>query len=295
MTSPSDKAPESSRAVSHTRHPPDAFATVLGSGRGVTDTRALTKLLLRTERDLVAAHSEVRRLQHENDAFAQNVRVLDQAVGELDATAAGLRRKLADSQYDRDFARYLVVRGRGRDPLLLVAEDEHHGVYTPGRPYLGGQHVYAPKSGACYRMQPGGVPPGQRPSENPRWRRCHGAACPRPRRIPRMPHPVASGHALRQSRHWWDAARYPWEIRELSAEHLLAVIAWLRDLADHMRSNELAHRVSHVPCPAHAYPTATLWLADTPLMRALLAERRRRGLRQPRQARRWRWGDEQPF
>ena len=292
MTSRSDTAPESSCAASHPR---DAFATVLGSGRGVTDARALTEQLLRTERELVATHGEVRRLRNENDTFAQNVRVLDQAVGELDATVASLSRQLTASQYDRFLGRYLVVRAGSRDPLLRVAEDEHHGIYTPGRPYLGGQHVYAPRTGACYCMLPGGVPPGQRPSDNPRWHRCDGGACPRPRQVTPRPHQAASGHAVRQSSHWWDASGRRWELCELSPEHLLAVIAWLRDLASHMRGSELARRLSHVPCPAHAYPTASLWLADTPLMRALLAERRRRGLQQPRRAPRWRWGDEHPF
>jgi hypothetical protein len=280
---------------SSTRHSNDAFERVLGNGRGVTDTRALGELLASTERNLSAAHQELGQLCSETDAFNQRLDELDAIVVELQTELSATSMELRWCERDRDLARYCVVRSGGQDPLVAGVNDEHHGIWTPGRPFLTGQHVYEPLTGACYSVTAGGAAAGERPHESRRWRRCRGGRCPAPGPIPTTPHPVGSGYALRQREHWWDATGRRWNIHDLASDHLIAVIDYLRDFANPMRDAELSDSRTYVPCPANAYPSASTWLSDCPLMRVLLAERRRRGLRRPRREQQWRWGDDQAF
>lgn len=270
------------------------FDRLMGPRRGLTDARTLSAQLVGAERELEAAVAEIGGLSDENGTLANAVQTLEARVAQLEDELDGERRALRSSERDRDRARYAVLRAGGRDPMA-ARHYAHHGLWTPGRPYLVGQHADDASTGCCYEARVS-VRPGDRPSKSRRWRCCLGDDCPTPAPIDTSPHRAFSGYALRQARSWWDSSNTEWELRELSDEHLLAVVGYLRDMRLQLWLDELDDRSTlRVPCPAHAYASPASWLADSPLMRALLAERRRRRLRTRPPARRWRWGHEHPF
>ena len=273
-----------------------SFEKVLGGGRGINDIRVLREQLADRERELMAAHGKLGGLQSERDRLTDDVRTLVERVEDLEEDLSISAAALTARERDRDFARYAAVRSGCRDPMLTVVPDEHHGIWSPGRPFLTGQHAIDPRTRACYRMREGGAQAGERPSKSGRWQRCRGDDCPVPTPMSTTRHPASSGFALRQSEHWWDASHKRWRLRDLTNEHLLGVIEWLRDAASGQWHRELSCGAQRVPCPPLAYGSSRTWLNDTPLMRALLNERRRRGIRpDPDRRQAWRWADEHPF
>lgn len=274
------------------------FERLLGDGRGVSDSRSLRERLAGTERELTAAQGELRRSRKTTDSLESDVRALKENVEELKETLHLEGRRAAANECERDLARYAALRGGIPDPLVAV-EPVHQAVWTKGRPYLTGQHVFDPSTSACYYASPGGVPAGRPPGRSRGWQRCdEDAYCPEPASLSTSPHPAASGYALRQDRHWWDAKGEMWTLAELSREHLLGVIEWweLPERADRLWADELQLVPLLAPCPPNAYQSSREWITDSPLMRALLAEKRRRRIRRPpARIKPWTWGDEHAF
>ena len=259
-----------------TNDPADGFHEVLGDVRGATDARALRARLGSAERERDEAWATAWSLQTELGAL--RLRGTELSI-ELQTSRAAL----LDARVDldcllsaRDAARYAAMFAGAPDPITADAE-VHHGRWTPGRPYLDGQHVTHPISGHCYRAHTGGVPAGLMPDGVNGWVPCQGV-CPQPERVFAGSHPASSGFALRQHEFWWDQSGERWALADLTAEHLTAVIDWLPEHLDTLWQPEFRGSVPRVPCPANAYEFAEDWLADTPLMRALLAEAQRRGL-----------------
>lgn len=257
-----------------TTDPVDGFCAVLGDVRGVTDARALRARLGSVERERDEAQSRVQSLQIETRTLHRGVRVLQDQLQDSIAALDDLHFQAARLRRDRDTARYVVMFGGGLDPVIGDVEVSH-GCWTPGRPYLDGQHVTHPVSGECYRAHTGGVPVGRMPDNTNGWVRCQ-AVCPQPEPVCAGPHPVRSGFALRQHEFWWDGAGERWALADLTAEHLTAVIDWLPEHLDMLWQSEHQCSVPPVPCPYNAYESAEDWLADMPLMRALLTEAQRR-------------------
>ncbi len=151
-------------------------------------------------------------------------------------------------------------------------------MWTPGRPYLSYQHVWHPKTGDCYQADKGGAPAGEMPGTGRHWQACMDTpTCPTPLPVlaGELEHPLG-GPALRQTELWWDVNHTAWTVREIADDYLENIIAFLRRHARQMCAAEAEQSIPFVPCPWNAYPSAAAWLADTPLMRALLRERRRR-------------------
>lgn len=249
---------------------------MLGSGRGVTDPRAIAQRLTDTERELGQLHAQLGSVSQTNERLRREYAELNDEVARLHLQLGDASSEIAMCSVHRDIARYAAMRAGGVDPLAhSLFEEEHHDIWTAGRPYLTGQHVYEPQTGACYRAKRGGVSAGARPGQSSHWHLCTAGICPEPEPIPATPHPVG-GLALRQTAVWWDRERHAWRLEQLTPEHLVAVISWLRESAEWLYQAELNGLRLYVPCPTWAYPSPRAWLADTPLMGALLAERRRR-------------------
>jgi hypothetical protein len=259
-----------------TTDPEDRFREALGDARGVTDARVLRACLGSAELERDEAWASAQSLQTELGALWLRGTELS---AELLTSRAALLDARADLEYmerERDMARYAAMFAGAPDPITADSE-VHHGEWTPGRPYLDGQHVTHPVSVHCYRAHTGGVPAGLMPDGVNGWVLCQ-EVCPYPERVFAGPHPVSSGAALRQHKFWWDQSGERWALADLTAEHLTAVIDWLPEHVDALWQPELRCSVPRVPCPPDAYEFAEDWLADTPLMRALLAEAQRRGL-----------------
>lgn len=259
----------------------DAFEQLLGPGRGIADATARA-LLSTSEHELLAAQREIQRLRAdsaEHDAETERAR---ERTEELNSKLDQKRFELVRTENYLTRARYALVRADLPDPLAYIAAAEHHGIWTPGRPYLIAQHVYDPATWHCYTpANEEGVKAGRRPGRTLAWQRCIRSrlGCPAPPSVSMQPHPVASGYAVRQECSWWDAQCRAWPLEKLSDEHLLRVIDWLEDNLVNIFIAELGRYPALVPCPPNAYVGADEWLADTPLMRALLAEKRKRRLR----------------
>ena len=253
----------------------DPFVALLGKGRGLDDPHALAARLAATERQLVSAEAVSADLRIANQQLVENCRELSMEADALDDALAIAKAAGAWSRRERDIARYDAMRGGRPDPLPDIDDEVHHGLWTPGRPYLTHQHVYEPRTSACYRAREGGAPVGARPARSTRWRRCRGSGCPS---LPAMnwPRHPSEGFALRQSSHWWDRDQALWLLAEMPMDYLEAAIAWLRGAAVGLYIGELHRSNPCLPCPAWAYPSPRSWISDTPLMRALLAERRTR-------------------
>lgn len=264
----------------------DPFGSVLGTGRGLTSNPA-------SQAELKAAQDQL------TEALAKLSDAVDQ-VDELLETVSDLRAQLqqafeqrnrhqlaaqdaeareADALVERDRARYAAMRiGVQRDPCGHVEADQtHQREWSPGRPYLSFQHVLHPKTRECYCADMGGAPIGELPGSGRHWQRCIDLdLCP-PAEPPgaQFHHPL-DGPALRQTDLWWDHEHNAIPLRELTDSHLDNVIDFLRTSAQQLNSKEWSQSRVMAPAPYHAYETAAAWMADTPLMRALLREQRRR-------------------
>lgn len=264
------------------RRSADAFESVVGNSRGVTDARSLARALTNSERELTLTYARLSDAAADIEQLNREKAQLAEVVTCLEGDVALADHLLDCSRRDRDLARAALMRAGRRDPVVNSVA-EHHGNWTPGRPYLTNQHVYLPNTSVCFRARAGGALVGASPGKSSRWRRCGDGACPQPTAVPVGSHPVRSGYALRQEVWWWDKDLKRWALEDLSSEYLMAVIDFLRDAAPRLHGTEFDSARFHVPCPVWAYASARSWLSDTPLMRALLAERRRRRLR-PRRA-----------
>jgi hypothetical protein len=279
-------------------HAPDEFDRLLGDGRGITDARVLLARLSSAERELAGATTELERVYSEKDELAHGRQLLHDRIAGLEDAVEDAAVELASCQCDHDHARYIAVAAGLGDPFIR-GEPEHQGVWTPGRPYISGQHVYDPQTGACYQARCLGVVAGKHPRQSKLWYRCKGAPCPELVELSMDPHPAASGYALRQERSWWDREKKRWKLKDLSREHLLGVIKYLEDNIVRLYADDSAQLPMRVPCPPNAYfstgghSSQYAWLQDTPLMRALLAEKRRRRIRRSRgrASEVWEWGD----
>jgi hypothetical protein len=116
------------------------------------------------------------------------------------------------------------------------------------------------------------------PGTGRHWERClEPDMCPSAPSLPDVDdETVLSGWALRKSELYW--ARNPTlrSPRELTDTELQNVIGYLRTNAADLCAEEWTAPTLMVPCPANAYASAAAWMADMPLMRALLRERKRR-------------------
>jgi hypothetical protein len=255
------------------------FDDVLGQRRGMTDPRAALLRLDVVERELECVQQEARALHLKRSELSDAVAGLRDQLQEKDAELSDVYDELSASAGDLARARYALVRATDADPFPRNGPAVHHGVWTPGRPYLCAEHVYAPADGHCYRAPPFGIPAAREPGVSGQWVRCRAPrGCPAPVALPPGPHPAASGLALRQAAYWWTAAAKRWALPDLSDEHLHRVLAWINEHARGLWHEELAAAVIRVPCPAQAYADAHDWLADMPLSRALEEEVARREL-----------------
>lgn len=250
------------------------FDGVLGARRGLTDARAGLARLNIAERELERAQLEARRLQVEYDTLSDGAAALGERLTQQTMQLQERDAELLQSHSARDRARYALVRATGSDLFPRSSPDVHHGLWTPGRPYLSCEHVYD-EDGHCYRAPERGVTPGHRPGVSNSWLPCaDDAHCPQPDPLPWGLHPV-DARAVRQDIYWWDKHGTKYELGDLSDEHLQGVIAWLHDHAQRHWVDQIDAGSIFVPCPAQAYLDADGphgWLGDTPLMRALEAE-----------------------
>jgi hypothetical protein len=259
------------------------FGKLLGDGRGPTDPRLLQSGLIRAERELGLSQTRANALATELDAERAEVVALTEHLQIGQVELRGAHSRIAHIRHALDTARYAAMRAGAPDPVASN-EQTYQGPWTSGRVFLADQHSSHPLTGTCYRAQPGGVAAGLVPGSAIGWEHCV-ATCRPLKPIPVNPHPVQSGHALRQDQHWWDASGTRWAISDLTPEHLTAVIDWLREHIETMWQAEQACVPARLPCPSNAYASAQHWLADTPLMRALLAEATRREQMAPPAAR----------
>jgi hypothetical protein len=264
------------------------FDAVWGTERGITDSQELLRLLAQAERELAAAHERAAEQQRETATLRDRLRRVEthraaatRRARDGDQRFRNLQIKIDRLNRDRDRDRYAAARVGVTPPYPLRAV--HQGVWTPGRPYLPGEHVLCPQTGGCYRIHPEGevALPGARPGHRRVWERClDSRQCPTPpTTLPYSKHPAPGGRGLRQTEYWWDAQHNRWPLGELSREHLLNVIDWLADNTWRMYVAEGLMRYPLHPCPVEAYPTSAAWMADTPLWRALHEEKRRRRIR----------------
>jgi hypothetical protein len=267
-------------------HAPDGFEALLGNRRGLTDPTAMLERLDLQEavlRDLREALVDAR-----SDVQVKEEALLD-AEGALQRKrfeAIKLRGHLDDVNTELLAARYAVLRAGGRDGLRKLVSPIPWGPWTPGRPYLAGEHAVDPRTGHCHVARVGGAKRGARPGASPHWTRCRRRTHRELLDADQEPLPCAEAGALRpelwlllrQTRVWWEYSEGAWELPDLPDTKLLDGIDALRKDAAQMFRGELTFHPRTAPCPAIAYVSARGWLADTPLMRALLAERRRRRL-----------------
>jgi hypothetical protein len=259
----------------------------MGPGRGVTDIAGLRAQLVAAEREVVAAARDVHVLSTRNETLDALTCSLNDRVSELEEALGVVRRSLVHRQFDLDAARYDLVRAGLPDTRLSDMDNgflfTHHGVWTRGRPFLAGQVVWEPGTEDCYLACDDGVPCGRRPSRSRCWERLEPGDCPAaPEPIPASPHPVSTGQAFRQTTTWVDKHHAAWALQDLSREHLLGVIEFLRENASELWAQERRDPTVLLPCPANAYPTADAWIRDSPLLDALLSEKARRRIRRSR-------------
>jgi hypothetical protein len=256
----------------------DGFGDVFGPGRGLSDPAVLRERWAQTERELSDARAQTRTLHAQVDSLTAAAQVLRATLARTEDDLLAETTEHDACRSDLDTARYAAMLAGAADPVA-TGYHVHHGTYTPGRPYLEGQHVLAPETHVCFRARVGGVMPHQPPGVAIGWERCVGGTCPElPDELSRDPHPVQSGFALRQVADWWDWVGKRWALVDLSTQHLLAAIDWLDGHADWLYSQESGEAGLRVPCPPTAYKSPGDWLHDTPLWAALRAEQQRRDI-----------------
>lgn len=268
----------------------DPFGRVLGHGRGLNDSSVLEAELGKCKDALAKALSELQAARLHEDSVQDVLARLREDVNHANAQQGRAERILKEQEgretqlrVDRDKARYAAMRAGMRDPAPgMPFEPVHQGVWTPGRPFLSYQHAWHPKTDDCYRTDRGGAPLGEVPGTGTHWEACIDPLghCPEPLPLPiaEFEHPL-DGAAVRQTEMWWDDNRVAFRIaniNEVDDDFLADIITSLRSGASRLCRAETRWDVLFVPCPWNAYASPAAWLADTPLMRALLRERRRR-------------------
>lgn len=263
----------------------DPFGRVLGPGRGLSEMdasreelgEALDKLAALSVQ-LAEALDRERKLQDElTELGPEMVDLTEQRdTARRLSKYAEANQRLAED--DRDRARYACMRNGQPDPGSHNGmEETHQREWTAGRPYLAYQHAWHPKTGECYRACNIGAPTGETPGAGRHWERClEPDLCPRAPALPDEDERTLSGWELRKTELSWGrdpSSRTP---RELTDTELANIIGYLRANAPNLCAEERAAPEPILPCPSNAYPSAAAWMADMPLMRALLRERRRR-------------------
>jgi hypothetical protein len=254
----------------------DPFAHVLGNRRGATEATLSTDLAnLKQEFERVVADRDA--VAELNDELSTQIATLEDRTAHQEAMYESSERTILLLVSAEKIMRYRVMLAGLADPVEgngYPNRAEHQGVWTPRRPYLAFQHVHHPRTYRCYAAPHGGVTAGVRPGEDTLWRLCSDPnACPALQEPHLGSHP-SHGYAQRQSQFWWDKHNRRWPLKDLTDPHLAAAIRYLRSEAKRLYTGELATRQENAPCPVWAYRNARDWLNDTPLMRALLAERR---------------------
>jgi hypothetical protein len=263
----------------------DPFGRVLGPGRGLSSAAASQQELKEANDELAEALASLADAEAKQRELLQEVRELRVEVlgltEERDSSRQMLKfaridRRLAEN--DRDRARYAAMRSGQPDPCGHAGtEAAQQREWTPGRPYLADQHARHPKTGECYRACSTGAPVGEVPGTGRHWERClEPDMCPDGPAVPDDNEQKLSGWALRETELFWGRDRTLRSPRELTDTELTGVIGFLRRNASDLCAQEWTAPTPMVPCPANAYPSAAAWMADMPLMRALLRERRRR-------------------
>jgi hypothetical protein len=264
----------------------DPFGLLLGPGRGLSGAVASQQELKDLREKLDAAAASLAEARTAERILRGDIRKLKAEVAKL-AEERDTARKLTkfaegdrrNALVERDRARYTAMRGGAQDPCIDAdGPTFHQREWTAGRPYLGYQHAWHPRSGECYRACSTGAPIGEVPGSGRHWERCldlDGCPLPPPTRADEIDD-APSGPALRRTELVWGREQRRRAPRELSDDELANVIGFLRSNANDMCSEEFLLTDPPVPSPVNAFPTAAAWMADTPLMRALLRERRRR-------------------
>ena len=259
----------------------EPFRALLGDDRGMTDRDASLRLG-RAERTVAALEAKVELQRINNETLRALLQAQAEELAEAHSDYERLEDDLRACGRQRDAVRYAAVDAGNPDPLPDEWET-HEGTWTPGRSYLSWQHAVDPDTGACYCAGLGGVRADVKPGTSERWERCESGRCPRRALISMKPHPMT--WALRQDTLWFCAGHKPWALHDvaeegdnrlepLTDEHLEAVIAYLTRAAPQLQQQELQLEQLPTPCPANAYTGAPeRWIADTPFMRAALAER----------------------
>jgi hypothetical protein len=281
----------------------DPFDQLLGPSRGLSDPVALSAKLIAAEREAVQLAGELNLVREQRRVAERRADALFDNLSELEVAHVSERAAHIACKRDRDCALYIAVAACAAGDIYVEHTPEHHGVWTPGRPYLGNAHAWSPSTGVCFSAKLGGAAAGRRPGRSARWERCApDVPCPTPVPVDPEPHQATGGYALRQADRWWDKHKREWTIREadateltppLTREHLLGVVDFLLRHCERFYYEEMWRYPRLVPCPAHAYapyrdPHLT-WLHDTPLMNALLAEKARRRIRRSPG---WQWAED---
>lgn len=262
----------------------DPFGRVLGHDRGLSsvavsyeELKAAKETLSDTTTRLVAAEERASALEAQVKTLTTDLQAARARCARAERTVLDFDSQLGDLVIDRDRARYAAMHAGYTDPCPGTEHDgTHQGTWTPGRPYLSYQHAWHPKTGECYRAREGGALVGEMPGRSNRWEWCDMKS-----QLPLVTTPAEArehslaGPTLRQAQVWWEQDT-PYAISGISDQHLNSIISLLRQQAEELWRHEADWSIPFVPCPWNAYPTHNKWLADTPLMRALSRERRRR-------------------
>lgn len=266
--------------------PNDPFHGVLGGTRGLGGIAASHDELRAARDELRQTAERLRETEASVQALLAEVGSLQKEVGRLTVERNHARQDAEDARTDeklerteRDRARYAAMRAGQQDPCgLAMVTPTHQGDWTPGRPYLADQHVWHPETGECYSACSTGAPTREIPGSGRHWERCLDPDyCPTPvLSWAKDTNGRLSGPTLRQTEIRWGPRPGPVLPRQLTDEELTHAIGFLRANASDMCAEERQKDAPLVPCPIVAYPSASAWMADTPLMRALLREQRRR-------------------
>lgn len=268
----------------------ERFVRLLGAGRGVEDPAALRITLGDTERELATAHLDIKAARQSAES----------ASAERDEARRLQRETVTQLDFYRfqyDLMRFAYIHA-GHDPADVFAagaviDTEHHGQFSPNRPYLAGHCVWDEARGVrrCYEARktvPAGCAP---PAHSPDlWAELQAGQEPvyepvrTPNPLPSLtPMPWRQGKLwfwlLRQDEIWVDVDANVTPVSQLTDEQMQAGLAALDEFADERQEREFYERGVMMPAPAYAYRDALLWMHDTPLYQALAEEKKRRGLR----------------
>lgn len=263
----------------------DPFGPVLGTGRGIDgapasqrELRAVRAALDEARVHIASAQARERDLLNQIEVLKARVKDLNSAKETAEKNLWHANRDKSNALIERDRARYAAMRTGIQDPYSgLDRPAFHQGAWTPGRPYLAYEHVWQPKTGECYCSSSTGAPAGEIPGTGRHWVRClDPEGCPRPV-APRQDVGTALvGPMLRRAELVPSTGARLKLPRALTDDELTRMTNYLRANANDLCKQEWHRTTPLVPNPVHAYSSAAAWMADTPLMRALVRERRRR-------------------